>query len=40
VPGGVTVWYTPTTGAVTVRVHKTGVVVEAFMTGERAVVKR
>jgi competence protein ComEC len=36
----VTVWDTPHYGAVTVRVHKTGIVAEAFKTGERVVVKR
>lgn len=37
---GATVWDTPTAGAVTVRVHSTGVVAESFVTGERRVVAR
>jgi competence protein ComEC len=35
-----TVWDTPRLGAVTVRIHKTGVVAEAFRTGERVVLRR
>ncbi len=40
VGGGVPVWDTFTSGAVTLRSHKTGLVAEAFRTGERAVVAR
>lgn len=35
-----TVWDTPHCGAVTVRIHKTGVTAEAFRTGERVVIRR
>ena len=37
---GATVWDTPTSGAVTVRCHATGVVAEAFKSGEVRVVSR
>jgi competence protein ComEC len=37
---GADVWDTPTAGAVTVRSHPTGVVAEAFRTGEVRVVRR
>jgi competence protein ComEC len=37
---GATVWDTPTAGAVTVRSHATGVVAEAFRTGEVRVITR
>ena len=37
---GATVWDTPTSGAVTVRVHATGVVAESFRSGEVRVVSR
>jgi competence protein ComEC len=37
---GATVWDTPTAGAVTVRCHATGVVAEAFKSGEVRVVSR
>jgi competence protein ComEC len=37
---GATVWDTPTAGAVTVRSHSTGVVVEAFRGGEVRVLTR
>jgi competence protein ComEC len=37
---GATVWDTPTAGAVTVRCHTTGVVAEAFRSGEVRVVTR
>jgi competence protein ComEC len=37
---GATVWDTPTAGAVIVRCHATGVVVEAFRSGEVLVVSR
>jgi len=37
---GATVWDTPTAGAVTVRSHATGVIVEAFRTGETRVLTR
>jgi competence protein ComEC len=39
-PVGATVWDTPTTGAVTVRLHSTGVLAEAFRSGEVRVVSR
>jgi competence protein ComEC len=38
--GGAPVWDTPTAGAVTVRSHGTGLVAEAFRTGNRHVVTR
>ena len=37
---GGTVWDTPTAGAVTVRSHATGVIAEAFRTGEVRVLTR
>lgn len=37
---GAPVWDTPTTGAVTVRCHSTGVVAECFRTGETRVITR
>ncbi len=37
---GATVWDTPTAGAVTVRLHSTGVIAEAFRSGEVRVVAR
>jgi competence protein ComEC len=37
---GATVWDTPTAGAVTVRSHSSGLVAEAFRTGELRVVRR
>jgi competence protein ComEC len=37
---GAVVWDTPTAGAVTIRCHKTGVVAEAFRSGEVRVVSR
>jgi competence protein ComEC len=37
---GATVWDTPTAGAVTVRSHTSGVVAEAFRTGETRVIAR
>lgn len=37
---GATVWDTPTAGAVTIRSHPTGLVAEAFRTGEVRVVRR
>jgi competence protein ComEC len=37
---GGTVWDAPTAGAVTTRSHTTGVVAEAFRTGERKVIAR
>ncbi len=37
---GATVWDTPTAGAVTVRIHATGVIADGFRTGERHVVAR
>lgn len=37
---GATVWDTPTSGAVTVRCHATGVIAEAFKSGEVRVVSR
>ena len=37
---GATVWDTPTAGAVTVRCHRTGVIAEAFRSGEVRVVAR
>jgi len=37
---GATVWDTPTAGAVTIRSHATGVIAEAFRTGEVWVVTR
>jgi competence protein ComEC len=37
--GGV-VWDTPSAGAVTVRSHRTGVIVESFVTGEQRVLTR
>jgi competence protein ComEC len=36
---GATVWDTPTAGAVTVRCHATGVIAEAFRTGEVKVIR-
>jgi competence protein ComEC len=38
--GGAVLWDTPAYGAVTVRIHRTGVVVEAFKTGERIVIDK
>ena len=37
---GATVWDTPTAGAVTVRCHATGVIAEAFRSGEVKVLGR
>jgi competence protein ComEC len=37
---GATVWDTPTSGAVTVRLHATGVIAEAFRSSEVRVVAR
>jgi len=37
---GAAVWDTPTTGAVTIRCHSTGVIAEAFRSGEVRVVTR
>ena len=39
-PGGATVWDTATAGAVTVRSHPTGLIAEAYRTGELIVVRR
>jgi competence protein ComEC len=39
-PGGAAVWDTATAGAVTVRSHPSGLVAEAFRTGEVMVVRR
>jgi competence protein ComEC len=39
-PVGATVWDTPTAGAVTVRCHGTGVIADAYRTGEVRVVAR
>ncbi|MDY3553782.1 ComEC/Rec2 family competence protein [Gemmata sp. JC717] len=37
---GATVWDTPSAGAVTVRSHRTGLVADAFRSGERQVIER
>jgi competence protein ComEC len=37
---GATVWDTPTAGAATLRSHSTGLVADAFRTGERRVISR
>jgi competence protein ComEC len=39
-PGGATVWDTASSGAVIVRSHSTGLVAEAFRTGEAKVIHR